>query len=226
MRKGNTELALRKTEIIKVKRLKKDGSLGREILDRVVSVLSEGGILVMPIDRIYGIVGLAGSDAEGRIVELSGIKDSSVIRMISSFRILDDIACFNKPEYDFLHRIWPGDVVVRLKKRTGKPDEPVVPVFIPRLKFFQDFLVPFEKPILFAPEFKTPRFRLYRESDIIRRYRGRVDMILIVEEFCRVYQLPSLVDISRGELVIVSEGRMPSEEIKSLYFLGLDQEPS
>ena len=222
MKKDCAEPAPLKTEIISVKHLKKDGSLSKEIVDQVVSVISNGGILVMPIDRIYGIVGLAGTGAEQRIAELSGKNDSAIIRIISSFRVLDDIACFNKHEYDFLHRIWPGDVIVRLNRRKSDSTD-YIPVFIPRLKFFQDLLVTFEKPVLFAPGFNTQRFRFYRGAEIIKRFKGHVDMILIVEEFCRMYPLPSVVDLSRGDIEIVNEGRMPAEEIKSLYFLDLDE---
>ena len=214
-------MPVKENEVISIRKLKKDGSIDEKVLRKIVRVLREGHVVVMPIDRVYGIVGLSDSPAAAHIPEISGQQDERIIRAIPSFRMLDDIALYDKYIYDFLHRIWPGDVVVRLKKKNMNSGN-TIPVFIPRHRFFQDILDTMDRPLLFAAGINSRKRKIFRDSDIIKKYKSKARLILIVQEFCREYPLPTFIDVSHGDLRILGEGRVPSEEIKSLYFLGAD----
>ena len=45
---------------------------------------------------------------------------------------------------------------------------------------------------------------------------------LIVDEACKEHSLPSVIDITGGSVEVLYEGRVSTDEIKSLYFLGAD----
>jgi tRNA A37 threonylcarbamoyladenosine synthetase subunit TsaC/SUA5/YrdC len=209
-----------KTEIISLKKLKKDGSIDQAIVRNIAQTISGNRSVLMPVDSIYGIVSLHEAKTREIIEHLNGLKHNSVIRMISSFKMLDELAPVSKMEYDFLHRIWPGELVVIMKDIAG--DNRLIPVCMPHGKFKQDILERVGHPLFYAPMLDVSKKPVYRKKDLIGLLEGKVDSLLVIDEFCKEHSLPTVVDISMGTLTIVHEGRVSAEEIKSLYFLGKD----
>jgi len=213
----------KEAEIIKVKRLKKDGSIDMKIVNNVAASLRNRNIIVLPIDNIYGLLGVSEDQVKRRISDLHPDSNEHSVRLISSFRMLNNLAHFSKFEYDFLNRIWPGEVNVILRGREEKiPDKNII-IGFPKSKFLQNIIEAVDMPLISSiPQGKGAV--LYREKEIIKHYKDSSDLILIVEELCKKSPLSTLIDISKGELRIVYDGKLACEEIKSLYFLGKDDE--
>jgi len=209
-----------RSEIIPIKRVKKYGSLERDIINYIVNILKDGKMVVMPVDSVFGIIGVAGEKTEKMISMILGEQDQNIVRMIASFKMLDDIAYFDKSEYDFLHRVWPGEVVVRLRKKGSFSGNEIIPIRYPKNKFVQDIINRVNAPLLFAGGLKIRKKRVFKIKDIVDKYKKRVNLIVLIEEFLKKHPSPTIIDVTNGELVIVNEGRIPAEEIKSLYFLG------
>ena len=212
-------MSYKKAEIIELKKLKKDGSIDHKILKLVVSALEKGHFVVLPVDCIYGIVAPFTPHAGIEIRKLSGHDDHEIERLVSSFKMLDMVADIGKLEFDFLHRIWPGEIVVRLRQQ-GRTNR-TVPVRMPRTLFMQELIAGMDSPLFFTPACgqgggtSTKIRHHFAVQDEIGLHRSR-------GEFCKEHNEPSVVDISSGTLSIVNEGRISAEEIKSLYFLGKD----
>lgn len=209
-----------KTEIISLKKLKKDGSIDQAIVRSIAKTISEDKTVLLPVGSIYGIVSLNEDKTCGIVDHINCLKNNSVIRMISSFKMLDELASVSKMEYDFLHRIWPGDLIVVMKNITGGSRD--ILVCMPRGKFKQDIIDHVGRPLFYAPMIDAEKKPVYRKKDIMTLLDGKADSLLIIDEFCKEHGLPTIVDISKGTLSIVHEGRVSAEEIKSLYFLGKD----
>jgi tRNA A37 threonylcarbamoyladenosine synthetase subunit TsaC/SUA5/YrdC len=209
-----------KTEIISIKKLKKDGSIDASITRSLSEMIKSGKTVLMPVDAIYGLVCLNEPRHREQIERLTGDTDEHMVRMISSFKMLNDIANIDKLEFDFLHRIWPGELIVYVEDNS--PGRKGIPVRMPRSKYQQDIIDHVGKPCLYAAMLDHEKKPLFRKKDIISALDGRIDCLLIIDEFCKEHTLPSVVDISKGTLSIINEGRVSTEEIKSLYFLGKD----
>lgn len=110
--KRAVEMPLKEHEIIVLKKLKKDGSIEESIIEKTASILREGGMVVMPVDNIYGIVGMAAPEMEKKISMLIGKPNKRFVRLIANYKNLDEIARIDKFQFDFLHRLWPGEVTV------------------------------------------------------------------------------------------------------------------
>ena len=205
---------------ITIKKLKKDGSIAEEYIEFVASQLNENKSVIIPVDSIFGIL----SQKEEMILNLIPEKEREEVpvRLISSFKQLDEIATIDKLQFDFLHRIWPGEIVVYLHK---KDDSGTVPVRIPKNIYIQDIIGKIDHPIYFSCLFKKDHNLLFKKKEVLKKYSKIVDTIIIIDEFCKDHTIPSKIDISKGELEILYEGRVSSEEIKSLYFLGKDDVP-
>jgi len=200
--------------------LKKDGSTDPVVLNGVVNYLRQGKLILMPVDCIYGIAAIQTDSSIRAISTLTGTSRQHVVRMVSSFRMLDEIAVINKFEYDFLHRVWPGELTVYLKSRKGMRGS--IPVRFPRSRLQQRIIDMVGAPMIFAVQSNKKKEIPFRKNDIVRSFRNKVDLLFIIDEQCKEHPRPTVVDISSGFLRIIEEGRISAEEIKSLYFLGKD----
>jgi tRNA threonylcarbamoyl adenosine modification protein (Sua5/YciO/YrdC/YwlC family) len=211
---------MNKTEILAIKKLKKDGSIDSSIIDAAARSLINNNVVLLPVDGIYGIVSVHEEKIRSAVEHLIGMKDNSVIRMISSFKMLDELASVSKMEYDFLHRIWPGEPIVIMKDISGGAR--IIQIRMPRGKYKQEIIELVGKPLYYASLLDREKKPVFRKKDLIDMLDGRIDTLLIIDEFCKEHGMPTIVDISQGSLMILNEGRISAEEIKSLYFLGKD----
>lgn len=204
--------------IYEIKRLKKDGSIACEHVDCVVNALKNGEIFVMPVDAIYGLVGINRDDVVKTIKEIAGNREENFEFIISNFKMLEDIAYIDKSSYDFLRRLWPGEVTVQLKKRDCRHNSCVM-MRMPRHKYLLDIINRVGMPLVYVPAKNCIKKMALNEKDIIRKFKNFCSL-LIINEFNKTHTMPTIIDISCDALRIINEGRVNSEEIKSLYFLG------
>jgi len=209
-----------KTEIITVKKLKKDGNLDRSITRKVADSLARGNTVLMPVDAIYGIISLMEPRSMSAVSKVTSEKEENLVRMISSFKMLNEIAAIDKLEFDFLHRIWPGELIVHVRDIGHKNRS--IPVRMPKSKYQQEIIDHVGQPLVFSNLYNSNRSIIYRKKDFISILDGKIGLMLIIDEFCKEHTLPSVVNISEGDLMIINEGKVSAEEIKSLYFLGKD----
>ncbi len=205
-------------EIYEVKKLKKDGSISCNHIDNVVNALRNGELFVMPVDSVYGIVGINRHDVIKSILELSGDNSDNLEIIISNFKMLEEVALVDKFSYDFLKRVWPGEVTVQLKSRKCRSENCIL-MRMPRHKYLLDIVSGVGKPLVYMPAKSSVRKMIYNDKEIIRRFKNFCSLLLI-DEFNKNHTVPTLIDISCDKLTILNEGRVSSDEIKSLYFLG------
>jgi len=208
----------KKAKTVTLKKLKKDGSIDERSFRRISVSIAAGEIVVLPVDSVYGFVCLDKGDI-ARLLPNAMHSPESLIRLVSSFKMLDEIVSIGKLEYDFLHRVWPGELDVILKMKSLKNSN--IPVRFPRNKFIQDLISFLGSHLVFFPVMDEAKKNVYIEDQLIRYCENRADLLVIIKEICKEHSLPTAIDISRGDLMILHEGRMSSDEIKSLYFLGI-----
>jgi tRNA threonylcarbamoyl adenosine modification protein (Sua5/YciO/YrdC/YwlC family) len=211
-----------KTEIIIIKKLKKDGTIDASTTEHLADLFKNGKIILMPVDMIYGLVSLDTPQCRESIQRLIEETGDPFVRMISSFKMLDQVATIDKLAFDFLHRIWPGELIVLVDNLRKKGTS--VSVRMPKGKYQQEIIEYVGKPLVYASYPSSQSAPIYSKKDIIKAFDGKIDCLLIIDEFCKEHTLPSVVDISKGTLDIIHEGKVSSEEIKSLYFLGKDDQ--
>ncbi len=204
--------------IFDVKKLKKDGSISGNYIDEIIRTLRSGELFVMPVDSIYGIIGIKNKRTANEIQTVSGDNGDNFEIVISNFKMLEETAYVDKFTYDFLKRVWPGEVIVQLKNRACNYDSNLF-VRMPRHKYVLDIINGVGEPLFYTPARSSIRKMIFNDRDIVRRYKN-ICSLLIINEFNKNHTLPTLIDISCDKLDILNEGRVSSDEIKSLYFLG------
>jgi tRNA A37 threonylcarbamoyladenosine synthetase subunit TsaC/SUA5/YrdC len=201
-----------------VKKLKKDGSIPSACVENIIRSLRSGELMIMPIDSVYGIVGLRRDDIIDEIINITGEPLDSIEIVISNFKMLEEMALVDKFVYNFLKRVWPGEVIVQLKNRTCDSDSNLY-MRMPRHKYILDIVNGVGMPIVYMPARSSVRKMIFNDKDIMKKFKD-ICSILIISEFNKNHSLPTLIDVSCNKLNIVNEGRVSAEEIKSLYFLG------
>lgn len=204
-------------DIILIKRLKKDGELPDGVADSIAKTLLEGGIVVLPVDYIYGVVSLQSKSVE-KILLKTKCYSTDVVALVSSYKMLDEIVVYSKFDYDFLNRIWPGEILVYMRSVKNEGDGRIK-VRFPKSRFLLGILSKGEKILYYAPLMHSETEPIYRKKTIITYFKNLVDKILIIEELCKKHPLPTVIDISKNTLEIIRTGRIPADEIKSLYFI-------
>ncbi len=210
----------KKASVIHLKKMKKDGSIDAASFKRIRNALKEEQILILPVDCIYGYASILHEKIVHILEKLTGEDEGEIIRLISSFKMLDDIALIDKLEYDFLHRIWPGELTVKLKDHGNL--KRAIPLRMPKSRFVLDIIRSIDEPVFFSPLKDSSSNLVYRKKHLLSEFSARADLLLVVDEFCKEHAIPTYVDVSNGALKIILEGRISAEEVKSLYFLGKD----
>jgi tRNA A37 threonylcarbamoyladenosine synthetase subunit TsaC/SUA5/YrdC len=210
------------SKVITIKKLKKDGLIDTENLNSIITYLSENRIIIMPIDFIHGFVCVDNGQNYDTLVHTIGVKSTLISRMVSTFKMLEGMTLIGKLEFDFLHRIWPGEMLVYLKVKESEKILNPIPIRMPKGRLCQEIIGSINKPLLFCPLCMDNDELVYQKKSIISQYKDTADLIVIIDEFCKEHTLPTVLDISNGDLKIINVGRISSEEIKSLYFLGRD----
>ena len=201
-----------------VKKLKKDGSIPSTSVENIIRSLKSGELVIMPIDSVYGIVGLMRDDIIYEIINLSGGLRDNIEIIISNFKMLEGMAIVDKFTYNFLKRVWPGEVIVQLKNRECLPESNLF-MRMPRHKYILDIVNGVGMPVVYIPARSSVRKMIRSDRDILKRFKD-VCSILLISEFNKNHSMPTLIDVSCDKLNIINEGRVSAEEIKSLYFLG------
>ncbi|MFC1669988.1 Sua5/YciO/YrdC/YwlC family protein [Spirochaetota bacterium] len=212
-------MSFKKNEIFTLKKVKKDGSIDSGTLKNIVTAIIENGFIVIPVDGLYGLVSRAGPDFEKKIIKKISGKDEDLVYLISSFKMLNDLCDVSKGEYDFLHRVWPGEVIVKMKKKEAKKGDDEIIIWFPKNKFMQDLINTINGPLLFVSTVISHSKLVYEKEDIVHKYKTKAQNIFIIEEYCKEIPLPTVLDISCGSLDFIHDGRVSVDEIKSLYFL-------
>ncbi|HPS88029.1 MAG TPA: Sua5/YciO/YrdC/YwlC family protein [Spirochaetota bacterium] len=201
-----------------VKKLKKDGSIPSNCVESIVRSLKSGELIIMPIDSVYGIIGLRRDDIIDEIINITAEPVDSIEIVISNFKMLEEMALVDKFVYNFLKRVWPGEVIVQLKNRECAAVSNLF-MRMPRHKYILDIVNGVGMPIVYMPARSSVRKMIFNDKDIMKRFKD-ICSILIISEFNKNHSLPTLIDVSCDKLNIINEGRVSAEEIKSLYFLG------
>jgi tRNA threonylcarbamoyl adenosine modification protein (Sua5/YciO/YrdC/YwlC family) len=215
-------MPVKSSEHINIKRLKKDGSINPVVLRQTAEALRNGDLVILPVDNIYAVVGIDTPEMERRVARASGRQKKSFVRLISSYRMLDELASFSKNDYDFLNRIWPGETTVICRKKNALSARETIAVRFPRSRFMLSIIEEVDSPLIFANLYRSAnRTCVYRKHEIIHTFGDSADLVLVIEELCRKHPFSSVIDISEASLRIVREGKVSAEEIKSLYFLSM-----
>jgi len=174
------------------------------LTETLARTLGTGGVVVMPCDTIYGLVGLA-PDTEARIRSLKGREDKSFLRLIASAQWLPRFTAAPLPEP--LGPYWPGPLTIIFPSGEG-----TVALRVPDDPLLQGLLLRLDRPLYSTSVNRSGRPPLWRCADILREFGPEVD--LVVDAGDLPSRLPStILDATSHPFRILRQGsvRIPEE---------------
>ena len=175
-----------------------------KLFGALIDVLQSSGVVIMPCDTIYGLVGVA-PDTEARIRELKGRQNKSFLRLIPDLQWLPRYTSRSLPSE--LNAYWPGALTVIFPaKNSGTvalriPDDPLLLQLMKRLgrALFSTSVNVSGKP------------PLWRIEDICSAFESRVDLVVAAGD--RPQGVPStILDITETPFRLLRRGAVELPE--------------
>jgi len=189
--------------------------------ETLVSTLQSAGVVIMPCDTIYGLVGLA-PDTEERLRGIKGRGERSFLRLIGSPEWLSSFTDVPLPES--LRSYWPGPLTLIFPAKDGPvPSDPetvapgteTVALRVPRDPLLLSLMEELGRPLYSTSVNRSGTSPLWRIEDILEQFEDRVDLILDAGD--RPARVPStILDVSTSPFRLLRSGavKIPSRLLK------------
>ncbi|HUX22703.1 MAG TPA: L-threonylcarbamoyladenylate synthase [Spirochaetia bacterium] len=169
-----------------------------QLPDRLLPLLSRGGVTILPCDTIYGFVGRV-PETEARIRAIKGRGETNpFLVLIGSVVQAEDLAA--GPIDKEVTKLWPGPLTVVIRTRDGTlavryPDDP----------FLTEIIRSLDGPVYSTSVNRTGSAPLWRINEIVAEFESDVDMIVDDGDFPA--GLPStILDITTSPYRILRQG--------------------
>lgn len=183
-----------------------------ELFSIISTILNNNGVVIMPCDTIYGIVGVA-PDTETRIQNIKGRSPQKpFLQLIPSLKWLPKFTAMKVPE--FLSCYWPGPLTLIFP---GIKESTKVALRIPNDQFLCKILFFLKKSLYSTSVNKAGQSHLWQIEDIIAQFADNVDVIINAGNFKNA--LPStIVDLTSKPFMLIREGelKLPPDIFTSL----------
>lgn len=201
---------------LKVDKVDKHGNINMLAISSIIQYLQEDKCIILPVDGIYSTAAKLSEENYHKFLEMGM---DNILVMVKDFKQLEKYSSLRKREYDFLHRLWPDDVYVRLHSNFQGGIETDFFFYIPKTVYLIDILRNVDQPVMCSFRHNDKQKPYFTEQDIKEQYSDIADTMLIINQYCKEHLSPTLIDIRNERIQIVSKGRVDDEDIKSLYYL-------
>jgi tRNA A37 threonylcarbamoyladenosine synthetase subunit TsaC/SUA5/YrdC len=198
-------------EIVRIKRLRKDGGADPEFIRPPSLQLREGADVLLPIDGIYGF---AKRPSDENLPAMSSLASELII---CDFGALERRAKFSKADYDFLKRVWPDEVSVLMHPQEGT--EPIL-ARMPQSPVSKEIVALAGGALYFTPLVNEKGKPRYKFAELDAAAKDKVKLLFVIDEWCKPHQLSTIIDLRDEAPRLVRVGRVSMDEISSLFYLG------
>lgn len=202
-----------------MRRIPLDSCKKGELIYEVIEVLRRGGLVIYPTDTVYGL----GADAENenavrKVYEVKGRPEEKRLTIaVSDTKMLEEYALLDDITRELLRKFLPGKVTFVLKKTARVLDlvnPEAIGVRIPNLPIILEIIREFGRAITATSANLSGRPPKLDPDDVVREIRAD----LLLDHGVLPRSRPStVVDLTRGEPILIREGDVPFEVILREY---------
>lgn len=196
-------------------------AVSTESLQEAVRILSDGGLVGMPTETVYGLAANArDGKAVARIFEAKGRPSfNPLIVHVNSLEEAQDIAEMSELDIILAERFWPGPLTLILKRREdcGLSDLvsaglPSIAVRVPAHKTARALIKASGFPLAAPSANKSGELSPTTPQMVVQSLGAAVDLVL-ADGACSVGLESTVVDCSGGSVVILRPGGITAEDI-------------
>jgi len=175
-------------------------------LNRAVSVLKGGGIVISCTDTVYGFLTLAGNKKSvDRIYKIKKRAKSKPLPLfVSSIKKAKEFAEIDIKEEKILKKYWPGKYTFVLKRKKGLKlydgAKDTIALRIPKHSFLNMLSKKINKPLVQTSVNISDQAPLLKISDIIEQF-GKLDILLIDSGNIKKGKPSRIVDLTINKIL-------------------------
>ncbi len=153
-------------------------------IDKAVSFLKRGGVIICPTDTVYGFLAAAqNKKAVERIYKIKKRpKSKSLPVFVKDIKMAQEIAFIDEKQLKILKKFWPGKYTFVLKRKSGQKlfgvDKNTIALRIPKHRFLNSLLKKINKPLVQTSVNISGSDNLTKVSDIINIFEAS-DILII-----------------------------------------------
>ena len=190
-------------------------------MNNVVDVINEGGLVIMPTDTIYGIVGDAENDEViKKVFKLKKREGSkAMLMLVSSVDMLNQyVENISVLEEKLIEKFWPGPLTIIFKKKnvsdllTGGLD--TVGIRCPRDERLLKIINELGRPILSTSVNVSGNVQATNVNYIDESITSNVDLVIDEGECNGVAS--TIVIVENGNVKVLREGEIKEKELLCL----------
>lgn len=176
---------------------------------QVIDILEADGVVIVPCDTIYGILGKA-PQTDSIIREIKGRGEAKpFLHLVSSVIQFNNLSVLPFPKE--LEKFWPGPLTVVTAVKSGG----TIAYRLPSDKYLQDIVSHMEDPLYSTSVNISGEKPLWRFQDIVNEFENKVDLIVDGGDYKG--RLPStVIDITDKPFKLIRQGalKLPDELFK------------
>ena len=156
-------------------------------LNKAVSILKKGGVIICPTDTVYGF--LADAKNKKAVEKVYKIKNRSKSKPLPVFvkdmKMAEKIARIDKNHAKTFKEFWPGKYTFVLKQKSGVKlygvDKKTIAIRIPKYKLLNNLLKKINKPLVQTSVNISSELPMNKIKDIIEKFKYSTEVDLIID---------------------------------------------
>lgn len=192
-----------------------DKNPSEKVLERVVDVLKQGGLIIYPTDTVYGIgCDITNLKAMERVAKIKGVKLNKANFSFICYdlsNLSDFVRQIDTPTYKILKRALPGPFTFVLPGNNNLPKafkkKKTVGIRIPDNSIIRELVRLLGNPIVSTSIYDEDDLLEYTTDPelIYEKWGGTVDLVI---DGGYGGNIPStIIDLSAGDMLVVREGK-------------------
>jgi len=176
----------------------------QKVLDKMVEVLNNGGVVVCPTDTVYGF--LADAENKKAVEKIFKIKKRPRSKPLPIFirdlKMAEELAEIDDNKKKTFKKYWPGKYTFILKKTGIKlygVEKNTIALRIPKYKFLNDLLKKINKPLVQTSVNISGQPTLTKISDTIKQF-NKSDILLIDAGNLPKSKPSKIIDLTKNKI--------------------------
>jgi len=185
-------------------------------LNKVATVLKNGGVVICPTDTVYGF--LADASSKKAVEKIYNIKKRPKSKPLSvfvkDFAMAQSLAHIDELQEKYIKKLWPGKYTFILKRKPSNPsarlragklygvDKKTVALRIPKYAFLNNLLKKVNRPLMQTSANISGKPSLNTINDIIKQFGGS-DILIIDGGNLKKSKPSKIFDISNNNINVL-----------------------
>lgn len=186
----------------------------QKALNRAVSAIKNGEVVICPTDTVYGFLADASNKkAVDKIYKIKQrLKSKPLPLFVRDFKMAKELAEINEKQEKILKKYWPGKYTFILKRKelwgVGDPtilwgvDKKTIALRIPKYKFLNDLLKKINRPIVQTSINISGQASLIKINDIIKQFE-RLDVLVIEVGDLKKSKPSKILDLTSDKIKVL-----------------------